>query len=93
MSPREIEDLPARGRRIVLDTLRSIRDVRRDHHACTVGEIARVSKVPKNTVMHRLNQLRERNLVQWTELPGSVCLTMRGGKVLAWLERGGDSDG
>jgi len=60
--------------------LRTIREVRAEHHACTAREVSRRTKTTHTLVVQQLDNLRKAGMVEWTEMPGSLRLTLKGGK-------------
>lgn len=64
--------------KLLLDT---IGEIRTEHHSCTMREVARrLRKTPM--MMHRqCLQLKEWGLADWTDLDGSVHLTIKGQNV------------
>jgi len=61
--------------------IRTIREIRNEHHSCTAREVARRLKLGHTLTVKQLTNLREAGLVDWTEQMGSVHLTMKGGKL------------
>lgn len=60
--------------------IRCIREVRAEHHACTAREVARLTKTTSSLMQRQLVNLRNAGLVEWTTMPGSLRLTIKGGK-------------
>lgn len=81
--PSELDDLSEKGVQGAIELLAAVRETREEYHACTAGELSRRMRMAKSTVVHRLGQLRERGLVEWSDLPGGIHLTLRGGRVLS----------
>lgn len=71
-----------RGEEYARLLLVTIREVREEHHACTLRELARrLGGVNHNIINRQFDILRKAELVDATEMPGSLHLTAKGGKV------------
>jgi DNA-binding IclR family transcriptional regulator len=64
----------------VTEVLQTIREIRKEHHACTARELERRCKMQHAICQRTLLTLREAGFVDWTVLPGSLHLTLKGGK-------------
>jgi len=76
------------GVQYVQRILDMVAEVRAENHSCTMREFARqLGKTPM--MMHRqLNQLREMGFVDWTDLDGSVHLTVQGQNMRKRIAKG-----
>lgn len=73
----------------VAQVLETIRAIREEHGACTMREVARLLRQRSTTTMSRqLHQLKEWDLVTWTDLPGSLRNTPKGGKFITAVRSG-----
>lgn len=64
--------------------LSTIENVRHEHHACTAREVARQAQLTLSLAHAQLTILRTRGHVAWTEVPGSLRVTVTG---RAWLNK------
>lgn len=80
-----IDEMTPRQQQTVRDLLNMIRRCREESYACTAGEIARLLRQPKQSVVNRLNQARKLGLVNWSHVDGSIHLTASGGKLRSAL--------
>lgn len=72
----------ARGEEYARLLLVTIREIRDEHHACTLRELARrLGGVHHNQINRQFDVLRRAELVDATSMPGSIHLTAKGGKV------------
>lgn len=72
----------ARGEEYARLLLVTIREIREEHHACTLRELARrLGGVHHNQINRQFDVLRKAELVDATTMPGSIHLTAKGGKV------------
>lgn len=70
------EERIARAKKI----LQIIRQVRNEHNACTMREVARRQRTQPSLMLKQLENLRAAGYVEWTEMTGSLKLTAKGGK-------------
>lgn len=70
-----------RGEDYARAILVTIREARKEHHACTAREIGRRMGVSHVTINGQLTRLKRAGLVDFTKLPGGIWLTDKGGKV------------
>lgn len=62
--------------------LETIREVRAEHHACTLRELSRrLGGVNHNVINRQFDVLARAGLVEATSMPGSIHLTAKGSKV------------
>lgn len=55
----------------------AIRSIRREHAACSSGEVARQIGLSKNSVAKRVRKLQDDGVVSFTRLEGSLRVTPR----------------
>lgn len=70
-----------RGEEYARLVLVTIREIREEHHACTSREIGRRLQVDHQIINRQFDVLRKAELVDATQMPGSIHLTAKGGKV------------
>jgi len=63
--------------------VRTIKEIRAEHFACTAREVERRMRLNHGICQRMLLELRDQELVEWTSLPGSLRLTAKGGKLAA----------
>ena len=52
--------------------LRAIDKIRNEHGSCTAGQVAALLRIDRSTVISRCRSMLNRNMVTWTEVPGSL---------------------
>lgn len=76
-----------RGKEYAKLLLVTIREVRDEHHACTLRDLARrLGGVNHNQINRQFDVLRNAGLVDATQMPGSIHLTPLGEEVAAGAE-------
>lgn len=78
-----LKELSGRGEQQALLIMRTIKDVRAEHHACTAREVSRLLRMNNTVLVRQLAKMRELGLVEWTDLTGSLHLTLQGAGILA----------
>lgn len=68
--------------KIDMQALLTIRDVRSEHGACTARRVAQILRVSPDVIRHRMDALRDRALVWWSDVPGSLQLTDDGERIV-----------
>lgn len=74
-------------RQRTLMVLRTINDVRKEHHACTAREVGRRLKLHNTQLQLMLTQLRKLGYIDSTELAGSLRVTAKGLGILSVASR------
>jgi DNA-binding IclR family transcriptional regulator len=77
-----------KGDEYAAEVLRTIKNIRVEHKACTAAEVSRLMRETHTLVVRQLAVLRESGLVEWTEMPGSLSVTGTGGKYILAVEAG-----
>ena len=52
--------------------IQTIEQIRREHHACTLGALAARMQLSKTYVHEMVTELSKQGVVTWTDVPGSL---------------------
>lgn len=70
------------------ELIECIKAVREEHHACTAREVARRMQVTHTLMSRQLQILLANGLIELTGMPGSICVTAKGGKFRSGVRAG-----
>lgn len=77
-----------RGVKYGAEVLTTVKEIRAEHHACTAREIGRRLRETHTVIGRQLRQLQKWGYVDWTEMDGSIVVTLKGGTFIKAVESG-----